>query len=157
MRDHSLRVVVVAEEAAGVQTLNALLALRPTAEIVTVLTSAESGGARRPLIHEAAHRLGVETASAELVCSGAFADRLKEKEIDLLINVHSVVVAHRDVVVAPRIGSFNLHPGPLPEYAGLNAPSWAIYNGEERHGVTLHWMDEEIDAGPVAWLERFAL
>ncbi len=30
----------------------------------------------------------------------------------------------------PPIGSFNLHPGPLPRYAGLNAPSWAIFNGE---------------------------
>ena len=157
MRDRSLRVVVAAEESAGVQTLNALLALRPTAELVTVLTSADSAGGRRSLVHEAAHRFGLETASAELVCSDAFAARLDEEGVDLLVNVHSLFVAHPDVVAAPRIGSFNLHPGPLPEYAGLNAPSWAIYNGEARHGVTLHWMDEDIDAGPVVWLERFEL
>jgi UDP-4-amino-4-deoxy-L-arabinose formyltransferase/UDP-glucuronic acid dehydrogenase (UDP-4-keto-hexauronic acid decarboxylating) len=89
------------------------------------------------------------------VRSPAFAERLQE--VDLLLNVHSLHVVHPDVVAAPRIGSFNLHPGPLPEYAGLNVPSWAIYNGEETHGVTLHWMDDRIDAGPVAWLERFEL
>ncbi len=157
MPKRSLRVVVVAEESAGVQTLNALVGLRPAPEIVAVLTTTDSAGNGRALVREAAHRLGLETASAELVRSAAFAARLRAWTIDVLVNVHSLFLAHPEVVAAPRIGSFNLHPGPLPEYAGLNAPSWAIYNGEASHGVTLHWMDEHIDAGPVAWLERFEL
>ena len=45
----------------------------------------------------------------------------------------------------------NLHPGPLPQYAGLNVPSWAIYNGEVTHGVSLHRMDSGIDTGPIAY------
>jgi methionyl-tRNA formyltransferase len=39
----------------------------------------------------------------------------------------------------------------LPEYAGLSVPSWAIYRGEREHGVTLHWMAAEVDAGHVAY------
>jgi methionyl-tRNA formyltransferase len=61
------------------------------------------------------------------------------------------------VLEAPRIGSFNLHPGPLPGYAGLNAPSWAILNGEPRHGVTVHWMTARIDAGAIAYDASFEL
>jgi methionyl-tRNA formyltransferase len=61
------------------------------------------------------------------------------------------------VLTAPRIGSFNLHPGPLPEYAGLSVPSWAIYNGETRHGVTVHWMESEIDTGAIAYAETVAV
>lgn len=133
------------------QTLNGLASLRPPPEIVCVLT----GDGRRPVVREAATRLGLKTSPAELVRSAAFADELHD--VDLLLNVHSLHVADGDVVSAPRIGSFNLHPGPLPEYAGLNVPSWAIYNGEPMHGVTVHWMDARIDAGPVAWLERFEL
>jgi methionyl-tRNA formyltransferase len=30
-------------------------------------------------------------------------------------------------------------------------PSWAIYNGEREHGVTLHWMAAEVDAGHIAY------
>jgi UDP-4-amino-4-deoxy-L-arabinose formyltransferase/UDP-glucuronic acid dehydrogenase (UDP-4-keto-hexauronic acid decarboxylating) len=149
--ERPLRVVVVAEEAAGVQTLNGLASLRPVHEIVSVLT----GDERRPVVREAARRLGLTTAPADLVRSAAFAEQLQD--VDLLLNVHSLHIVHPDIVAAPRIGSFNLHPGPLPEYAGLNVPSWAIYNGEAAHGVTLHWMDDRIDAGPVAWLERFDL
>ena len=85
------------------------------------------------------------------------AERLREDAVDLLLNVHSLHLVHPEVLAAPRIGSFNLHPGPLPEYAGLSVPSWAIYHGEERHGVTLHWMEAEVDAGAIAYEKRFEI
>jgi methionyl-tRNA formyltransferase len=150
-----LRVVLVAEESAGVQTLHGLAALAPALEIVAVLTTQESHDRRRTLVGDAARRLGLATLPAALVQAPEFARELAD--VDLLLNVHSLYVVHADVVAAPRIGSFNLHPGPLPEYAGLNVPSWAIYNGERGHGVTLHWMDPGIDSGPVAWIDRFDL
>jgi methionyl-tRNA formyltransferase len=149
-----LRVALVAEEAAGVQTLQGLVALEPAVEIRTLLTSANT---ERPVVLEAARKLGIEPAPAELVRSPSLAEELVREEIDLLLNVHSLFLVHPTVVGAPTIGSFNLHPGPLPEYAGLNVPSWAVYNGEATHGVTLHWMDDGIDTGPIAWSERFDL
>jgi methionyl-tRNA formyltransferase len=152
-----VRVVVVAEESAGVQVLHRLLPLRPATEIVAVLTSVEAAEHRRRVVHEAALQLGLETWPAELVRSPDLAARLREAAVDILLNVHSLFLIHPDVAGAPRIGSFNLHPGPLPEYAGLNVPSWAVYRGEPMHGVTLHWMDAGIDSGPIAWQERFEL
>jgi methionyl-tRNA formyltransferase len=86
-----------------------------------------------------------------------FADQVRAWEIDLLLNIHSLHLIHADVLAAPRVGSFNLHPGPLPEYAGLSVPSWAIYNGEREHGVTLHWMAAEVDAGHVAYEARMPI
>jgi methionyl-tRNA formyltransferase len=82
---------------------------------------------------------------------------MRANQVDVLLNVHSLFLITPEVVAAPSIGSFNLHPGPLPEYAGLNAPSWAIYHGEPRHGVTLHWMDPAIDTGPIAYAAAFDL
>jgi methionyl-tRNA formyltransferase len=76
---------------------------------------------------------------------------VRREGVDLLLNVHALCVLPRELVAAPRIGSFNLHPGPLPGYAGLNAPSWAIYHGERTHAVTVHWMDDGIDTGPIAY------
>ncbi|RMF71030.1 MAG: hypothetical protein D6738_14890, partial [Acidobacteria bacterium] len=77
--------------------------------------------------------------------------------VDLLINAHSLYILAAEVVAAPTIGSFNLHPGPLPEYAGLNAPSWAIFHGASEYGVTVHWMEAGIDTGPIAFEERFPI
>jgi methionyl-tRNA formyltransferase len=151
-----LRVVVVAEEAAGVQVIRRLLALSEPPHIVAVLTT-PPGSARRPLVYEAAAELGLRTKPAELVRGSEIADELQDEEIDLLVNVHSLFVVHPAVLEAPRIGSFNLHPGPLPRYAGLNAPSWAIFCGERTHAATVHWMDAGIDTGPIAYTVRFEI
>jgi methionyl-tRNA formyltransferase len=156
-KGRTLRAVLVAEEAAGVQTLRALLALPEPPELVAVLTTHPEAAPRRPLVHEAAHEVAVETWPADLVRDSELADRLRADRVDLLLNVHSLHVIHPEVVAAPLIGSFNLHPGPLPEYAGLNAPSWAIYHGEACHGVTVHWMDAGIDTGPIAYAASFEL
>jgi methionyl-tRNA formyltransferase len=155
--DHPLRVVVVAEESAGAQALDALLAAPESPEIVAVVTATEPEGRRRPLVAAAATRHRLYVVPASTLRSGSFAETIRDLGVDLLINVHSLFVLESDVVRTPRIGSFNLHPGPLPEYAGLNAPSWAIYQGETTHAVTVHWMDALIDSGPVAYSASFAV
>jgi len=71
--------------------------------------------------------------------------------VDLLLNIHSLYVTAREILQTPKIGCFNLHPFPLLRYAGLNPVCWALYDGETTHGVTLHGMTAEIDAGPF-WL-----
>jgi methionyl-tRNA formyltransferase len=150
-----LRIVIVAEEAAGVQTLRSLLALPQPPDVVAVLTTPPEHATRRPLVFEAACGLGLETWPADVVRRPELADRLRGADVDLLLNVHSLYLVDPAVLAAPRIGSFNLHPGPLPEYAGLNVPSWAIYRGEGAHAVTVHWMDSGIDTGPIAYTASF--
>jgi methionyl-tRNA formyltransferase len=152
-----LRVVVIAEEAAGVQVLRGLMALLTPPEIVAVLTRSSADGAGRPVVYESAQELGLDVWPSSSVRSPELATHLRDAQVDLLLNIHSLFLIHPSVLAAPTIGSFNLHPGPLPEYAGLNVPSWAIYEGEHSHGVTLHWIDEGIDTGPIAWQERFAI
>jgi len=142
-----LNVLLVAEEAAGVQ---ALRLLRSSAHrVVAVLTGREQAAAAA--VGTEAARAGCAVWPARLVRDAAFAETVRRHEVDLLLNVHSLFVMHRDVVAAARIGSFNVHPGPLPAYAGLNAPSWAIYHGERAHAVTVHWMDPGIDTGAIAY------
>ena len=149
-----MNVLLVAEEAAGIQTLRAIVATEN--RLVGVLTTDPSRGGGAT-VRGVAEGLGVETRPSELVREPDTAEWLREQDVDVLLNVHSLYVIHHDVVRAPRIGAFNLHPGPLPEYAGLNAPSWAIYNGEATHGVTVHWMEPEIDTGAVAYTTSFDL
>lgn len=42
----------------------------------------------------------------------------------------------------------NVHPSLLPEFKGLDAVKRALEAGVERTGVTVHFMVEEVDAGP---------
>ncbi|MCA1740097.1 MAG: phosphoribosylglycinamide formyltransferase [Actinobacteria bacterium] len=43
----------------------------------------------------------------------------------------------------------NVHPSLLPEFRGLSAVKKALETGVEETGVTVHFMVEEVDAGPV--------
>jgi methionyl-tRNA formyltransferase len=144
-----LNVLLAAEEAAGLQALKLLTESQH--RLIAVLTSAPATNTKTARVAAAADRLGVPVWEAGLLASAPLAKSLRREKVDLLLNVHSLVVAHAGVVAAPRIGSFNLHPGPLPEYAGLNAPSWAIYHGARRYAVTLHWMETGIDTGDIAF------
>lgn len=43
----------------------------------------------------------------------------------------------------------NIHPSLLPKYQGLNTHQRAIDAGDEEHGVSVHFVTEELDGGPV--------
>lgn len=47
-----------------------------------------------------------------------------------------------------HLGILNSHPGILPKYRGSCCVEWALHNKDEV-GCTLHFMSEEIDAGPI--------
>lgn len=48
----------------------------------------------------------------------------------------------------------NVHPSLLPEFRGLRAVERALEAGRAETGVTVHYMIEEVDAGPVVAQER---
>ena len=48
----------------------------------------------------------------------------------------------------------NVHPSLLPEFCGLRAVERALEAGIDETGVTVHFMVEEVDAGPVVAQER---
>jgi methionyl-tRNA formyltransferase len=148
-----VNVLLVGAEAAGARCLQ--IAHAAGQRVVAVLTPRD-GGAGAALA-AAADRVEVPVHDPGLVRDPGFAAQVRDWEIDLLLNIHSLHLIHGDVLGAPRVGSFNLHPGPLPEYAGLSVPSWAIYRGEREHGVTLHWMAAEVDAGHVAYEARMPI
>lgn len=144
-----MRIALVAEESAGAQVLRRL-ASGPH-EVVAVLTAGTAG------VAALAEGAGLRVLEPRAVRTPALADELRALGTDLLLNVHGLHIVHAEVLRAPRVGAFNLHPGPLPAYAGLNAPSWAILEGESSHGVTLHWMEPGIDTGDIAYAAEFPL
>lgn len=148
------RILLAAEEGAGVRALKLLG--ESGHEVAGVLTASEAGG-RSATVASTALGLKLPLLSARLLKDPAFADEVRALGIDVLLNVHSLYVIRAPILEAVRFGAFNLHPGPLPAYAGMNAPSWAILNGERRHGVTLHWMTAGIDEGAIAYQEMFDL
>lgn len=55
----------------------------------------------------------------------------------------------RSVLELPKLGVLNVHPSALPKYRGPSPVLWAIRNGDQFMGVTVHRMTERVDAGPI--------
>src|SRR5882724_2575863 len=153
--DRKLRILMIGEESAGVQALN--VAAQPQHEVVAVMTSTASTARRNTSLATVAQHYGYEIWPAKLVKDPAFADKVRSARVDLILNVHSRYIVDERVINAARIGAFNMHPGPLPRYAGLNCVSWAMYRGEPNYAVTLHWMVQEIDEGDIAFQSAFPI
>ncbi|MCW8108129.1 phosphoribosylglycinamide formyltransferase [Alteromonas ponticola] len=49
---------------------------------------------------------------------------------------------------------FNIHPSLLPKYKGLHTHRQALENGDQEHGVSVHFVTPELDGGPVVIQSR---
>lgn len=70
-----------------------------------------------------------------------------EHRSDWLLSIANLRMIPDDVLALPAKGAVNFHDGPLPSYAGLNTPAWAIINGETAHGVSWHVIEGSVDEG----------
>lgn len=151
-----LRIALAGEEGAGLAALRAIEASGHC--VAMVLTSSrERARGRGSAIWAHALESGHPLHEASCVTEPRFASVLEHAAVDLLLNVHSLHIVAEPVLAAPRLGCFNMHPGPLPRYAGLHAPSWALLRGETQHGVTVHRMSGRVDTGSIAYQATFPL
>ena len=86
---------------------------------------------------------------------------IKSKKEDLIIDVMKawkvdlIVLAGWMRIVTPKlINAFpkriiNLHPSMLPKYKGLHAIERALDSGDNMTGVSVHYVNEELDGGEV--------
>jgi methionyl-tRNA formyltransferase len=68
---------------------------------------------------------------------------------DFLFSIQYRRLLRPPLLRLPRCGCINLHFGLLPRYGGCYPVAWAILNGEQYAGVTLHYMTERFDEGDV--------
>ncbi|WP_371227805.1 MupA/Atu3671 family FMN-dependent luciferase-like monooxygenase [Roseovarius sp. 2305UL8-3] len=79
----------------------------------------------------------------------ALGDMVQPGGFDWLLSIANLRMIPDAVLGLAAKGAVNFHDGPLPHYAGLNTPAWAIWNGEEAHGITWHLMDGGVDEGDI--------
>jgi methionyl-tRNA formyltransferase len=82
------------------------------------------------------------------VNSEAAKEALIRLRCDLAISVGNRVI-QPDVFSIPRLGTINLHHGRIPDYRGGPPAFWELYEGEAEMGISVHWMDAQLDHGPV--------
>lgn len=84
-----------------------------------------------------------------------FREALAQQPFDYLFSMAYLSVIPKEILALPHKGAINFHDGPLPRYAGLNTPNWAIYHGEMEYGITWHYMAEGVDQGDILVQKTF--
>lgn len=122
----------------------------PNAEIAIALSNREDA----PGIQKARAR-GIEA----LVISSKGLEReaydklviaaLQAKQVDLVCLAGYMRLLSPQFVAAYRNRILNIHPSLLPSFPGLEAQRQALEHGAKFSGCTVHFVDENLDAGPI--------
>jgi len=68
---------------------------------------------------------------------------------DVIVLAGFMRILTPDFVRAFRGRMLNIHPSLLPAYTGLNTHKRVLEAGDKVHGVSIHFVTEELDGGPV--------
>lgn len=67
----------------------------------------------------------------------------------LIVSASNNFLFPASLVERENITIINFHNALLPDYPGRNAPSWVIYQGGERTGITWHYVTAGVDEGNI--------
>lgn len=104
---------------------------------------------------ERARKAGIATHA---LATGDFSRQAFDQQLMQLIDdyqPHLVVLAgYMRILGAPFVRHYqgrlmNIHPSLLPRYPGLNTHQRALAQGDQQHGATVHFVTEQLDAGPI--------
>jgi methionyl-tRNA formyltransferase len=96
----------------------------------------------------------VPTLDPASVNDAAFHGQLSRMGIDLIVSIACPQVLKRALLDLPPRGVINIHGALLPKYRGLLPSFWVLANGETETGVTVHYMNEKLDDGPIIVQKR---
>ncbi len=92
--------------------------------------------------------------------------RLKDPELIRQLNALApelmIVVAYgriltHEILALPSRGVLNVHASLLPRYRGAAPINWALIRGDKETGVTIQWLQYEVDSGPIFLQERLPI
>jgi phosphoribosylglycinamide formyltransferase-1 len=143
--------VLVSGSGTNLQALLDDPAIKP--HIVLVLSDRPDVGAL-----ERAHAAGVEALVIEPIgdrpsLSHAVADALTQRGIDAIVSAGYLRILGEPVVDRWRNRWLNVHPALLPSFPGMHAVADALAAGVKVTGVTVHFVDEGVDSGPIVLQE----
>lgn len=79
----------------------------------------------------------------------ALHEALESHQIDFIVLAGFMRILSPDFLTRWPGKIINIHPSLLPAYRGLNTHARALADGQKEHGCSIHWVEPELDAGPI--------
>jgi methionyl-tRNA formyltransferase len=157
----SLRVIFMGTPDFSVPTLRAIA--EAGHEITAVYTQPPRAAGRRGLeltpspVQREAERLGLEVRTPASLKSEAEQQAFAALRADVAVVVAYGLLLPKAILDAPRLGCLNGHASLLPRWRGAAPIQRAIMAGDAWTGMMVMKMEEGLDTGPVAMVEKCAI
>jgi methionyl-tRNA formyltransferase len=128
-------------------------------EVAAVYTRAPAAAGRgmalRPSpVQRMAERFGIPVLTPKTLRGEEAAETFRAHDADVAVVVAYGMILPKAVLDAPALGCLNLHASLLPRWRGAAPIQRAIMAGDSETGVAVMRMEEGLDTGPVAMVER---
>jgi methionyl-tRNA formyltransferase len=144
-----VRAVVFAYQEIGFVCLEELL--RADVDVSCLFTHEDDPGEeiwfRTPAIIARGRDIPVYTP--ENIRDEKWIELIRDLSPDIIFSFYYRKMIPNTILDIPRIGAFNMHGSLLPRYRGRCPVNWVLVAGEDKTGVTLHYMVEKPDAGDI--------
>jgi len=82
---------------------------------------------------------------------------IRSCKAEVAVSINWLTIIPKDIrdIFGGKI--INAHAGDLPRYRGNAVPNWAILSGERKIVLTLHYMVDQLDAGPILLQKNFPI
>ncbi len=97
----------------------------------------------------------IPVIAADQQYPAVLAEKAKASPFDYLFSITHLAIIRDEVLALPTKMTINFHDGPLPAYAGLNTPAWALINQEEKYAISWHKVVSGVDEGELLKQEWF--
>lgn len=157
----SLRIVFMGTPEFSVPVMTALIG--QGYEIIAVYSQPPRPAGRRGLeltkspVHEKAEEFGIPVFTPKSLKSEEQQQIFRELEADVAVVVAYGMLLPKAILEAPRLGCYNGHASLLPRWRGAAPIQRAIMAGDKESGMMIMKMDEGLDTGPVAMVEKVTI
>ena len=127
----------------GTNFENIVRTCREDEVVVMVHNKKKCGAAKR------ASKLGIPHTQISSKYEELIIDIMNAWKVDLIVLAGWMRIVTPKLINAFPNRIINLHPSMLPKYKGLHAIERALESGDDMTGVSVHYVNEELDGGEV--------
>jgi methionyl-tRNA formyltransferase len=108
-------------------------------------------------VQRMAERFGIPVLTPKTLRSDEAAAAFRGHGADVTVVVAYGMILPKTILEAPALGCLNLHASLLPRWRGAAPIQRAVMAGDAETGVAVMKMEEGLDTGPVAMMERLRI
>jgi len=142
-----MRIILIGQAAFAEKTLEKLVGKGE--EVVALYCPLDPPSGKFDPVKQKALQLGIPVRQHKSLKAPAVREEFIALNADLAILAFVTQIVPSQVFSVPKLGSICFHPSLLPKYRGASAINWALIKGETVTGISLFWVDQGIDTGPI--------